>query len=152
MERRRKADGEIVYTVIRFTGSGDKLPALEMVGISMNEKRPGVYEGIRAARDGFACGLSIAPEWEGHKRAVLCFLEEFSDQIIEARRAGVSLTVDVAVEPEDLKPCPQVRVLRGDPDFLASLSAKGVAIEISIYLFADAATSREEEENLVQHP
>lgn len=120
-----------MYTVVRVTGDAENLEKLAAVGESMNEVRPGIYEGIRRAGDGFACVVCDAGRWPQHDAAILKFVADFSAAFAQAAVAGGSITFDVAVEPEDrIGP---ILVVRGEASLLAALAERGIALEISIY-------------------
>jgi hypothetical protein len=120
-----------MYTIIRFTAPKEDVSSLEKIGMAMNEHQAGAYTGLRRAGDGFACELSSSSRWQDHQQKIVGFVDSFSQFIQEAHDAGASITVDVAVEPEDLTK--GTHVLRLDDLFLARLSDHHVALELSFY-------------------
>lgn len=122
-----------MYTVIRFLATQERLQALTQVGQAMNAVREGIYTGLRKAGDGFCCDIWEGPEWHEHQREILRFLTEFGESIHAAIRGGATVTVDVAVEPEDRESDGAVLVLRSERDLLASLVSCGAELEVSIY-------------------
>lgn len=122
-----------MYTVVRVTAGGSKVEELDTVGKSMNELRPGVYQGIRKAGDGFSCVVCEDEDWDRHVRAISRFAGEFSVPLRRLVEVGASVTFDVAVEPEDREGRGPVLVLRGDVTLLEMLARTGIALEVSIY-------------------
>lgn len=122
-----------MYTVIRFTANPESLGALIEVGMAMNALRPGIYTGLRKAGDGFCCEICGSREWVEHQREILRFLTELRAPINHAVQSGASVTVDVAVEPEDRESSGAILVLRCEQAVLAALAACSTEIELSIY-------------------
>ena len=122
-----------MYTVIRFVGAPELLNALIEVGSAMNAVRTGIYTGVRKAGDGFCCEVSSSPEWGEHQREILQFITDFGEFIKKAVQCGGSVTVDVAVEPEDRESGSLILVLRCEHELLAALASCGAAVEMSIY-------------------
>jgi len=122
-----------MYTVVRVTADGAKVGELDVVGKSMNELRPGVYQGIRRAGDGFSCEVCEDEDWDRHVQAIFRFVGEFSMPLHRLVEVGASVTFDVAVEPEDREGRGPVLVLRGDVSLLEVLARGGMALEVSIY-------------------
>jgi hypothetical protein len=107
-----------MYTVFRVLGSD--LQALNAVGQAMNEKRPGIFSGIRPRGDGFACDVCRDDEWTDHTDAIKHFLVEFRD-IVLGLPDGLHGAFDTAVGPEDVSGY-VYRTLTVDP---ATIGASG---------------------------
>lgn len=122
-----------MYTVIRFIANPARLGALTEIGRAMNTIRPGIYAGLRKAGDGFYCEIFGGQKWGEHQQEILRFLTEFGESIKAAIRGGASVTVDVAVEPEDRESGGTVVVLRCEQGVLAALASCGAELEVSIY-------------------
>lgn len=122
-----------MYTVIRFTVKAECLGAIIDVGIAMNALRPGSYTGLRKSGDGFCCEICGSPDWGEHQREILRFMTELAAPIKSAVQQGASVTVDVAVEPEDRESGGAVLVLRCEQAVLAALAACRTELELSIY-------------------
>lgn len=122
-----------MYTVIRFTGEPAFLTTLMKIGTAMNAIRPGVYSGLRKRGDGFACEVCADAEWGTHHAAILAFIDDFKEIIKQSTEAGSSVTVDIAVEPEELKTTRSIFVLHYEHSLLAALASCGAALEVSIY-------------------
>ena len=123
----------MMYTVIRFLATPERLETLTQVGLAMNAVREGIYTGLRKAGDGFCCEILEGSQWHEHQGEILRFLTEFGESIKAAIRGGATVTVDVAVEPEDRQSSGAVLVLRSERDLLASLTSCGAEFEVSIY-------------------
>lgn len=122
-----------MYTVIRFLATPERLETLMQVGLAMNAVREGIYTGLRKAGDGFCCEIWEGSKWHEHQREICSFLTEFGESIKTAIRDGATVTVDVAVEPEDRESGGAVLVLRSERGLLASLALCGAEFEVSIY-------------------
>ena len=133
MARVRETNGEIMYTVIRFVAETIYLPMLMKIGTAMNAIRPGVYTGLRKAGDGFSCEICTGIGWAKHHREILSFIADFSELINQSIRDGASVTVDIAVEPEDQKSHRGVYAIHHDHKLLVALASCGAELEISIY-------------------
>lgn len=133
MDSIRDAQGEMMYTVIRFIGSPACMDTLIEIGMAMNAVRAGIYPGLRKAGDGFCCEICRDTEWGEHQQEILRFIAEFGEFIKNAIQGGSSVTVDVAVEPEDRESGAAILVLRCERDLLAALAFCGAALEVSIY-------------------
>jgi hypothetical protein len=129
----RKAEGEVMYTVIRFTIDSLKRDEIASIGVSMNTLRAGIFTGLRKAGDGFACEVCADASWEVHVREILQFAIEFGEFIERALRLGASITVDTAVEPEDRESAGGVLVLACTPTFLTTMASSGLRMELSVY-------------------
>ncbi|MBL9003860.1 MAG: hypothetical protein JNJ46_06420 [Myxococcales bacterium] len=122
-----------MYTVIRFLGGLDRLPMLMKTGTEMNAIRNGIYTGLRKRGDGFSCEICSDKSWQMHQTEILAFMGEFGSLIKQSVAAGASVTLDIAVEPEDIEEHRPILVLRHGSDLLSVLSSCGVALEVSIY-------------------
>jgi hypothetical protein len=132
MDQIWKAQGEMMYSVVRFTASPPCLAALADVGTSMNAIRAGTYCGFRKAGDGFACTLSDSVDPEEHEIALRRFIDDFAEPLKAASALGASVTVDIAIEPED-RAGASVSVLRWESEMLQTAGASGLALEVSVY-------------------
>jgi hypothetical protein len=123
----------LMYTVIRFTLARERAHELSPVGERMNETTAGVFEGIRAAKDGFACSVHDSDLWVDHQHAIASFISVYRKHIREAIELGAVVTFDVAVAPEDLSAQRWALILNCPPDLVAEIASSGTALEISIY-------------------
>jgi len=122
-----------MYTVIRFLAGPDCLPMLIKLGTEMNAIRNGIYTGLRKRGDGFSCELCSDKSWQTHQAKILAFVGDFGSMIKQSVAAGASVTLDIAVEPEDIEEHRPILVLRHSAELLSALSSCGVALEVSIY-------------------
>lgn len=120
-----------MYTIIRFIVDKDKILLLDQIGLSMNKLKDNVYSGIRRAGDGFTCELSSDLDWDLHRKSIIEFLKIFFHQVAEINQLPGAVTVDVAIEPEDIQNIP--KVLHCDLELLSMLVSCGVKLELSIY-------------------
>jgi len=121
-----------MYTVARFLIGQEQLSALQAVGEKMNAVRPGIFQGLRSRGDGIAIDVADGSRWDDQSAAIISFVRELKEQIRTARRLGASVTIDVAVEPEDAGRIPLV--LRQEPELMQELASEGIALEVSIYV------------------
>lgn len=127
-----QAEGEVMYTVVRFLAPTGRLSSVDEVGNLMNQIKPGTYSGLRRAGDGFACDVAKDGDWAAHARAIEEFLDSFPLVFGKARELGVAVTFDVAVEPEDIH-FSGVSVFRLPADLLARVAAARASMELSVY-------------------
>lgn len=123
-----------MYTVIRVTADGARLEEFWAIGESMNEVRAHMFQGLRRAGDGFSCDICDDAHWSTHRTEILKFMDEFSISLQMAQTLGVSVTIDVAIEPEDIHESAPVEAIRCDSAFLRVLADRGVDLEFSMYL------------------
>src|SRR5690242_9695291 len=128
-----KAEGEVMYTVVRFTGDPVLRDEIAQLGRAMNSLRANIFSGIRKRGDGFSCEICTDRSWEVHANEILRFVAEFSEFIQQAYQIGVSVTIDIAIEPEDRDSGSSVFVLGCSPILLSAMSSAGLRMEISIY-------------------
>lgn len=125
-----------MYTVIRFSAQTAPLSELSRLGLSMNLRRPDVFTGLRKRGDGFSCEVSSDKHWATHLSEIQRFIREFADVIGQALVSGASVTVDVAIEPEDREQG-SVLVLDWSPTVLSTIASAGVRLEVSVYRGSD---------------
>lgn len=132
MERRRKADKEVMLTIIRVTAQRkEDLPALDFIGTEMNRIKTGVYKGLRRKGDGFACEVSTSFDWRDHEHAALDFVTQFSVQLEQARKLGAAVTIDMALDVADFKnPIEGVHFGAG---LLRALGEREISLEVTVY-------------------
>lgn len=121
-----------MYTIVRFTRQPSVRDLFDEVGAHLNETCPGAYSGIRRAGDGFSTEICDSDSWEDHLKTIIGFLRKVKSSIEFAHLRGVSVCVDVAVEPEDLRR-ETIACLRADTLLIAMLAETGVEFEVSIY-------------------
>ncbi|MEO8700232.1 MAG: hypothetical protein ABI867_09315 [Kofleriaceae bacterium] len=107
------------------------------VGEKMNATEAGVFAGLRAARDGFACELGDSELWVEHYRAIRSFIAVHRAQIREAIEIHADVTFDVAIDEDDQAAQRHALILRCPPDLLAELASCGASLEFSIYRGAE---------------
>ena len=129
MEANRR---KLIYTVIRFISTSAGQEVHGRIGTQLNSLIPGAYEGLRSAGDGFASELSEAGSWYDHRDAIVKYIGTARTAIEEAREAGIDVSVDVAIEPEDLAGR-DIVCLRVDGELIRELEGAGVSLEFSVY-------------------
>ena len=120
-----------MYTVMRFMCATAEPSALERIGGEMNVVRPGSFQGMRQRGDGFSIDVSAAASWSEHRRAIEDLLAAFAPHIAAAFKVGGSVSVDVAVEPEDHEHASRGLML--DAALLRLLTSHGVQFEVTVY-------------------
>ncbi len=118
--------------IVRFSAQTAPLSELIRLGLSMNLLRPAVFTGLRKRGDGFSCEVSSDDDWATHLSEIQRFIREFAEVIAQALGADASVTVDVAVEPEDREQG-HVLVLDWPPTVLSTIALAGVRLEVSVY-------------------
>lgn len=118
-----------MFTVVRFLGDSSLLPALADLGSDMNRVRPGVFNGLRKAGDGFSCDISSSDSWKDHAAEAITFIQQFRHIVSRAISLGAGVSFDVAVEPEDRG----FRSVVLDNVLLSVLAEAKVTLEVSVY-------------------
>ncbi len=122
-----------MYSVARFAVEPHLLEQIAALGESMNGVRPGVYGGLRPLGDGFSCNVSSEGEWEAHVRDMARFVAEFREHIGRARGLGASVSVDLAIEPDDRESARAVFGVAFPGEFLMALANAGMSLEVTVY-------------------
>lgn len=126
-----------MYTVVRFTLDRARARELLPLGEAMNRTEPGVFVGLRARGDGFACELEDSGLWVEHCRAIRSFLSLHRERVREAVELGADVTFDVAIDSEDRAARRHALILRCPPDLTSELASCGASLELSIYAGGD---------------
>ena len=132
-----------MYTVVRFLSSATSREQHERIGDHLNVLIPGSYQGIRRAGDGFASEVATTGHWGDHRIAIIRFVLAGRAAIIEARRIGIEVCVDVAIEPED-RGRSSVLSLYADPELIRTLGQSDMSLEVSVYGFRSGDSSENE--------
>ena len=120
-----------MYTVIRFsdTAGTNDLPRL---GEQLNQLVPGSYTGLDRVPNRFSCSVCQEDDWALHHKAIIDILSRCAELITNAQEKGITIDVDVAVDPDDY--CARmITELALDLDLVDLLSNLRVSLEISIY-------------------
>lgn len=122
-----------MYTVMRFSADTSTPEAvLERLGASVNLFVAGAFERLDHAGNRFSMSVSAADNWGAHVEAIKALVQELKDVIGEAQARGVSVTIDVAVEPEDLNGKPLVSC-EVSATLLHELAQHDVSIAFTFY-------------------
>jgi hypothetical protein len=93
-----------MYTVLRFmAGPTCTDDALCDIGRRLNGIRGFVFERLDHAGHRFSISISDDDEWSAHLDALLDFLRKASAVIADARRLGIEMEADAAIDPDDIK-------------------------------------------------
>ncbi|MDP6546280.1 MAG: hypothetical protein QGH60_20055 [Phycisphaerae bacterium] len=122
-----------MYTVIRFLGTNENKNALSALGEQLNELIPGSYSSVSEEEPiRFNVSVSHSSTWTEHLSEIMEFLDRAAPVLEAARREGVVVHADIAVEPADrhgrVLPCFSLGV-----EHLRNLANQGVSVEFSIY-------------------
>jgi hypothetical protein len=120
-----------MYTIIRFTAAKEMVDRLATIGADMNKVRAGMFAGIRKAGDGFTCDVSRSHDWAEHMSGIEEFVQQFERTIELVVELGGRVTVDVAVDPEDITGI--YRSIDFDDALLKTLVAHRLVLEITVY-------------------
>ncbi len=120
-----------MYTVIRFIIKDPViLEKAKLIGAELNEIIPGVYEGMRKARDGFACSMSSNEDWMEHQQDLIGFILKIENSIVKAKAEGISIVVDISVDSD---PSSLLNSYRFSGELLKKLVNYGIDLEMSVY-------------------
>jgi hypothetical protein len=103
------------------------------IGKAMNLVRSGVFDRLRPRGDGFACNVYLDGSWPDHHRAIGEFVAEFAAEIRQARDAGITITIDIAIGSEDCARAIAYVCISFPPSLLLTLGAAGVQLEVTSY-------------------
>lgn len=93
-----------MYTVLRFVADPTcSDTVLCELGRRLNGIRGFVFDGLDARGHRFSISISSDEQWTIHLSALLDFVQSAASVIADARRAGITIEADVAIEPEDLQ-------------------------------------------------
>jgi hypothetical protein len=121
-----------MYSVARFLSVQMPDDQCEQLGAELNNVIPGAYHGPRARGDGFACDVSHASSWHEQHAAIVRFIHRAAPVVAKAQAEGVTVSVDVGVDPEDRADRPYVSCVI-DPLLGRVLAEANVQLEITIY-------------------
>lgn len=120
-----------MYSVLRFiTSDISKLKKAGKIGEEINSLIPGKYDGLRKARDGFACSASDNKDWTNHQIEIIEFLQKIRNPIFGAKSDGIGIILDISLE-SDVRSL--ISSYQFSETFLQTLVESGVTLEISIY-------------------
>src|SRR6266403_20900 len=91
-----------MYTVIRFETNKKRARLLPALGNSLNRIKENTFQGLDKAPNRFSCSICDDNAWAKHVQKISRFLGLFAPVMREARRNGVRVEFDIAVEPEDV--------------------------------------------------
>jgi hypothetical protein len=121
-----------MYTVARFLANPPALSRISEIGDAMNAVKPGTFTGLRRRGDGFVCDIWKDGTWSEHERAIREFVAEFAGPIRQARDAGISVAIDIAIGEEDRESVAYVCISVA-PSLLEALGSAGVRLEVTSY-------------------
>jgi len=123
-----------MYTVVRFCADEScSDETLMEFGARLDSIVPNSYEG-RLDRIGrrFSKGVSTKDDWAANLDEALQFIRKITSIAEGVRASGISVEIDMAVEPEDLRG--RLPLSCGvTPDILAELARAEIALAITIY-------------------
>lgn len=90
-----------MYTVARFVGNSASDETLVEIGQALNDIRNGLFERLDRRGHRFSVSISTADSWHAHLVDIRAFVHAMAPVISEAQSLGISVEIDVAVEPED---------------------------------------------------
>ena len=91
-----------MYTVVRFEAAKKHARLLQALGGSLNRIQKNTFEGLDKVPGRFSCSVCDDKTWVKHVAKINRFVTRFSSVIRKARRNGVSVEFDIAIEPEDI--------------------------------------------------
>jgi len=82
-----------------LAGSDENLAG---IGAALNGVRAGQFERLDRVGGRFSISLSSSDTWQAHLIAIREFVHSMSEPISASVGLGISVEIDVALEPEDL--------------------------------------------------
>ncbi|WP_153819435.1 hypothetical protein [Polyangium spumosum] len=118
--------------MMRVAGPPAHFESIQAVLKDIQRIRPDV-RAERRPRDGVVvCDISADPSWKGHQRAIVQFVTDCSEPIRRVANCGGNVSVDVAIDPDDMAPNPYF-CIHADVDFLKILVEYRIELEFTVY-------------------
>lgn len=123
----------MMYTVARFLANASAMDRMLEIRATMNSLRGENFTDVRQRGDGIVCTVCNGELWSAHERAIAEFLAEFAGPIRQARDAGVSVMIDIAIEAEGRERATSYICLSLAPALLLTMGSAGVGLEVTSY-------------------
>jgi hypothetical protein len=129
-----------MYTVMRIAGGTGQDDVVRGIVEEIARARPDVSPEQRR-RDGvIVCDIARNPSWQDHELAIVRFLKDCSVSIAQAEARGMGISLDVAIDSEDLAPFPYLCIHCGT-GFMKTLVEHGIELEFTVYGGQEADTT-----------
>ena len=117
-----------MYSVVRMINDVASEDANAGLVSLLNKHEPGL---AKLRRNGVVCVLSESGDWEDHAARVLWFVERCRDALAFAKKHHHAVTLDVAIEPEDVGE--SSFSVFCSTDLINRIAEMEMALEVSIY-------------------
>ena len=121
-----------MYTEIRFSGFNENAEA-EQFGQRLNAIVPGLYTGPDRVVGRFSCTVSSEDAWPAHGLAIRKLLSRVQAVIQEARRSGIRVQLDVAVQQEDYHNRWLTEIIFMEADLVEFIGSLKVDLAVTVY-------------------
>jgi hypothetical protein len=122
-----------MYTVLRFAADSTCSDAtLCELGQRLNGIRGFTFDRLDHHSHRFSISISSDDQWSVHLESLRDFVQNASAVIADAKRMGVTVEVDAALEPEDLRGKPYLSCSVPSAT-LKELEQNGVALTFTVY-------------------
>ena len=118
-----------MYTVIRFSGLDATLVEF---GKTINSVIEGAYSGIDRWGGRTSCELSASDNPDDHLTGVLEGIGRYGALLSEAKRRGIAVEIDIAIEPEDYEGR-LLTVMQFNSELIRKLAENEIQMTLSIY-------------------
>jgi hypothetical protein len=121
-----------MFTVARLlpSSAGSRRLIDEHVA-TIDSLSPGSPFEARRRGDGFAASVSASPDWPTHASDIENFLLPVLDGLRALSLAGVAVTLDVAIGPEDTTE--PINSIHFSPRLIELIQRCGASLEVSVY-------------------
>jgi hypothetical protein len=120
-----------MFTVMRFLDKSGAIN-LEALGATLDRTCPGLFDGLDRVPRRFSCSLCSENGWRAHRQAILATVTKCDETIKQAQKLGVSVSLDIAIEPEDYHGLVMLE-LPFDQEILGFLHTRVIDVTITIY-------------------
>ena len=121
-----------MYTVLRFS-AGDACTDEMLVGIGarLNGLVPRAFERLDRVGRRFSVSVSSKDDWETNIAETLAFIRAAGPAIDAARKIGIIVAADTAIEPEDFRGRPWLSSAM-PPDLMAQFVEADVSLIVTV--------------------
>ena len=123
-----------MYTVFRAVKSDSSLIFLNEVIKEFKKIDRTISINLRKAGDGLSCDVSTAELWIDHQKSIISFLDFYLSLILMLKEKNYSVTIDTAVDKDDILLQSYGLFLHYDSDLIKKMSLSGIDYEMSIYI------------------
>jgi hypothetical protein len=132
MLERETQERDLMHSLVRFIVDEGRSDQLVQFGERLNRIAPGKYRGLDHVPDQFSVSLcSDIIDWYDHRKAILDFIVKYRDALVDAKRHGIAVLLDIIVHKED-REGNIYTVIHVDREVIEALEAFDGEFELSV--------------------